>query len=81
MMNSQYKPVSDNIHEKLEILVLERKKCEIIFLKDGARVVIKDRIEVLYHRDNMEFLRVFSGLEIRLDQLIQVDGTTIFPLC
>ena len=80
-MNSQYIPVSDDFHEKLEILVLERKKCEIVFIKEGSRVTIKDRIEVLYHRDNMEFMRVFSGLEIRLDQLVEVDGALTSPLC
>jgi Rho-binding antiterminator len=73
-MDHDYKPVDCNFYDELEALAMKRKSCEITFLNNGGKAVIHAAIEDLYTRDGVEYLKSSSGLEIRLDHLIQVDG-------
>ena len=73
-MNTGYTSVNTEFHDKLEALALEQKKCEIIFLNEGGKVIIQGRIEGICKREGMEFLLVQPGLEIRLDKLVEVNG-------
>ena len=69
-----YTPVNCNFYDELEALATLGKRSEIIFLADGARVTVTGVIKDLYTRDGVEYLKMDSGLVIRLDQLAQVDG-------
>ena len=74
-MNKQYQPVNCNFYDDLETLATLHKKCEIIFWSDnGAKSVLYDQILDLYARDGIEYLKLSSGLEIRLDKLVEIDG-------
>ena len=69
-----YTPVNCNFYDELEALATLGKRCEIIFLNEEGRVTLTGIIKDLYTRDGVEYLRMDSGLVIRLDKLVQVDG-------
>ena len=74
-MDNGYKSKNLPFYEELEILVSLRRPCEIVFRSEnGARTVIRDRIENLYAREGREWLRTGAGVDICLDRLEEVDG-------
>lgn len=74
-MMEDYQPISCDFHDELEALAVRRRKCEITYRDiSGNPVTVEDCIEDIYARDKEEFLKLKSGLEIRLDRLIEVDG-------
>jgi len=73
-MDDLYKPVSPEFYEELEELAMAKKHCEVVFAKDGGRVVVQGRLEHVYEEDGSVYLKIESGLHIRLDKLIRVDG-------
>ena len=76
-----YSPVSCDFYDELEALATQHKPCEIIFINNGSKSVIHTRIAKLVTRDKTEYLVTDSGLEIRLDQLVQVDGKLSSNYC
>ena len=79
--HDQYTPVSCDFYDELEALATRHKPCEIIFINNASRSVIHARIADLVTRDKVEYLVTDSGLEIRLDQLVQVDGKLSSNYC
>jgi len=74
-MTEDYKPISCDFHDELETLAVRRRKCEITYRDiSGNPVTVEDWIEDIYTKDKEEFLKLKSGLVIRLDRLIEVDG-------
>ncbi len=53
--------VTSDFIEKLEVLALEKRKCEIIFSNDGGRVIINGRIEGIYEREDFWFYKCNLG--------------------
>ena len=80
-MSENYTPVSCDFYDELEALATMRKSCEIIFMNNGGRSQIRSSIADLYTREKVEYLKTESGLEIRLDNLIQVDGKIASNYC
>jgi Rho-binding antiterminator len=71
----EYKPISCDYYDELEALAIMKKKVEIIFVaENGGKSIVLGRITELYTRDHVEYMKLDSGLEIRLDSLIEVDG-------
>jgi len=74
-MTEDYEPIRCDFHDELEALAVKRRTCEIVYRDDaGDPVTVEDRIEDIYARNREEFLKLKSGLTIRLDRLIEVDG-------
>ena len=70
-----YKPVNCDFYDELEALSTLKKKSDIIFIGDnGGKSVIQGRISDLYTRDHVEYMKLDNGLEIRLDQIVEIDG-------
>ena len=80
-MDENYKPVSCDFYDELEALATLKKSCDIIFMNDGGKSQIRARIADLYTREKVEYLKTASGLEIRLDKLLQVDGKIASNYC
>ena len=78
--SSAYFPISCEIHDLLEICALTRRPTQIR-LRDGAgegagqlrSVVITD----VYSLGGAEYLCLNTGETLRLDQLVDVDGTRL----
>ncbi len=77
-----YKPVSCDFHDELEAMATMNKTCDIRFKGENDGVSsIKARIADLYTQDHVEYLKTDSGVEIRLDKLIEVDGKRSADYC
>jgi hypothetical protein len=82
MVDKAISPFPGRFHDELEALKASRKPCEIVFRSEnGARTVIRDRIAGLFTREDREWLRTGSGIEIGLDKLEQVDGLIPSKYC
>jgi Rho-binding antiterminator len=80
-MEEEYKPVNCDFYDELEALATKHKSVEMIFNNNGAKSVIKATISDLYTREKVEYLKTNSGLEIRLDKLVEVDGKQASAYC
>ena len=71
-----YKPTNRDLYEELELLSVSRKLCPISFRgENGGISTIQGRVDKLYTReDGGEYLVLDSGLEIRLDHIITLNG-------
>lgn len=75
MSTKPYRPISCDFHSELELLALRRSPVEITYHNDdGSPTTITAQIVDLYTRNSEEFLLLPDGREIRLDQLVSVDG-------
>jgi transcriptional antiterminator Rof (Rho-off) len=81
-MPNAYAPIACSAREELLPLAASHRACAIRYRdaaheEQEARAVIKD----VYTRGDEEFLRLSTGLEVRLDHLIAVEGTLLQPSC
>ena len=77
-----YKPTSRDFYEELELLVMQKKTCHITYkAPNGAVSDINNKLYRLYHKEEGEYLVLESGLEIRLDQLITINGKRPSNFC
>jgi Rho-binding antiterminator len=71
----EYKPVNCDFYDELEALATFKRDCEIIFRADNdAKSIIRGKILDLYTREQVEYMKLDNDLEIRLDQIIEIDG-------
>jgi Rho-binding antiterminator len=71
----KYIPISCSYYDELEALATLRKECEIVFTdENGKQTSIRGIIKTFFIRDKTEYMQLESGVEIRLDFLISVDG-------
>lgn len=70
-----YQPIACSLHDRIEDAAVRGRFVDIAFAaEDGTAKVVNDRIVDWFSRDGAEFLTTASGLMIRLDRLISVDG-------
>lgn len=71
----EYIPINCDFYDELESLATMKRSCQIVFRhENGAVSTIRGVILDLYTRNKIEYLKMDSGLEIRLDKLIEADG-------
>jgi Rho-binding antiterminator len=80
-MYQDYKPISCDFYDELEALATRKKTCDIVFFNNGGRSEVRGEIADLYTREKVEYMKTSAGLEIRLDQLIEVDGKIASNYC
>ena len=73
-----YQPINCNFYDELTLLSMRKKSCEIVYRVSEQKItsmtgVIRD----IYTKNKEEFIVLESGLTIRLDKLISVDGKVI----
>jgi hypothetical protein len=73
--------INNSFLERLEELAIEKKNCEIIFLREGGKVTIQGRVERISGEDGSQLLKLQSGLTILVDQVISVDGMQAWNRC
>jgi Rho-binding antiterminator len=77
-----YQPINCDFYDELEARATLRRPCRIEFRNASGQdqtteAVIKD----LYIRSKVEYLLLSTGLEIRLDHLVSVDGRLLPEAC
>ncbi len=75
---NNYKPISCDFYDELEAYSILKKEVEIFYEEEtGNPASTFGRIKNLYSRDNVEYLLLDTGIEIRLDLLIRVDNKVL----
>jgi Rho-binding antiterminator len=70
-----YVPVSCDFHDELESLATLQQECLIFYHNETGDVVERrDRIADIYAANKADYLKLTDGTEIRLDQLVSVNG-------
>ena len=73
MVDNQY--INNNFKDYLEDLAAFHKMCTIKFMaENGALSVIRDRIMDIYKEDEIDYIIIGSGIRIKVNNLIEVDG-------
>lgn len=72
---TDYIPVDCDFHDELEALATLRQVCQITYRNADNQVVdVQGQIVDIYTADRAEFLKLKNGTEIRLDQIVSVNG-------
>lgn len=82
MKNNSYQPINCNLYDYLEEAATLKKKCVFLVSIDGDLRIINGQIVDLFSRDKVEYLKLKSEAEIRLDTIRQfndVDFSTGKP--
>lgn len=75
-------PLPEGFLEELETLAALKRPCELVFTaENGGRAVLRDYIATLYIEEGRGSLKTGGGIEIALDQLVQVDGMIPSKYC
>jgi Rho-binding antiterminator len=73
-----YIPISCSIHDRLEAAATQRHAVTLSYAApDGEVEVIGEVIEDVFAREGAEYLRLSSGLELRLDRLRSLNGIPV----
>jgi len=82
MKKTDYRPISCDFHDELQLIALRKMTVPIRFRKDnGEELTIETSIADLYTREKEEFLLLPTGEEIRLDRLVSVNGIELKNYC
>ena len=69
-----YKPIDCSLHDELESAATLRRTVSIVYETSEESLEVKDRIVDVFSKDGEEFIRLASGLTIRLDRIISFEG-------
>jgi Rho-binding antiterminator len=79
---NNYQPISCDFYDELEARATLRRPCRIEFRDaTGQSQTLEAVIKDLYIRSKVEYMFLSTGLEIRLDHLISVDGKFLPEAC
>lgn len=75
MEENKYVPINCDLYDELEILAMHKQKAVIVYTDNGEEKTLQEAlIKNVYSRNKVEYLLLETGAEIRLDQLVMVDG-------
>ena len=75
-MQAPYVPIDCNFYDRLGAAATQRRRVALQYFNDLRQLCLESGvIDTLFIRDTVEFLRLKSGEEIRLDHLIRLDDT------
>jgi Rho-binding antiterminator len=77
----EYKPIDCNFYDLLEACCTLRKQVKIIYLSEDQTHTVYDIIQDLYTKEHIEYMVLASGLTLRIDQLLEVDGKLVPGIC
>lgn len=73
--SAPYTPIECSLHDRLEALATLGRSCRVVYRDDkGSEREVEGRIVDLFARGGVEYIRMDSGVEIRMDRLEWVDG-------
>lgn len=76
-----YIPIACGNYDELEALSVTGRDVEVKFFLDGSIVEETGKIVDIFPRDKAEYLRLHSGTEIRLDDVLSVNGKLFSSSC
>ena len=73
-MNPDYAPIDCNFYDHLEAAATRRRHVELQYFNELRQLCLgAGVIDTLFIREKVEYLRLKTGEEIRLDHLIRID--------
>ena len=76
-----YTPIDCSFYDRLEEAATLRRVIQIEYMQDGQRRTISARINDLRLMDGAEWMILETGVSIRLDDLLRVDGHDLPGTC
>ena len=73
-MEEGYTPVNCDFYDQLEAFSVLRTPCEIMYRDHERKTMAKGRIADLFVLEKVEYMKLDTGLQIRLDNIIQING-------
>ena len=74
IMSADYQPIDCGFYDELEAAATLKKHVALQYFNDLRQLCLGSGvIDTLFIRDKIEFMRLKSGEEIRLDHLIRLD--------
>ena len=70
----KYIPINCDFYDELEALATIGKKVQMVFMDGASKVETQGTIRDLYTRESVEYMKLDTGLVIRLDKLVEIDG-------
>ncbi len=78
----EYKPISCDYYDLLEIAAMRKTVADVKYRDDsGSTKSVSSRIDNLETRNKVEYLILEGGKELRLDDLISVNGKVLDGSC
>ena len=74
MSDDDYLPIDCSLHDRIEDLATRGRVVRIRHEGDEGPAEVDEAIADWFVREGAEFLRTGSGLEIRLDRILEIDG-------
>ena len=82
MPNRSYIPISCAFYDELEALATLRKEANISYSGEDQRTIqVSGKIRDFFIREGAEYLLLDTGQEIRLDNIISVNGKIMGNYC
>lgn len=70
-----YEPIACHLYDELESAAVTAKECAIQYENSKQEIIsVEDRIADVIQENKQEFILLKSGVKIRLDQLIKING-------
>ncbi len=81
-MEKKYVPINCDFYDEIELRALRGSSCTIVFYsEDETEKTIEGVIKNVFAKNKEEFLETKSGMLIRLDRLISIDGKKVPRSC
>ena len=75
-MSTDYAPIDCHFYDQLKAAATQRRRVALQYFNDLRQLCLESGvIDTFFIRDKVEFMRLQSGEEIRLDFIIRLDDT------
>lgn len=81
LVKKTYQPVSCDFYDELTWIVLQNKPVVITYLQDMVPITTLVILRDIQTKNKAEYVITDSGLEIRLDYLVEVNGKFLINYC
>ncbi|MFK7937716.1 MAG: hypothetical protein AB8G22_29635 [Saprospiraceae bacterium] len=77
-----YHPIDCNYYDELVLIAMRKREVTIVYQAAEQKITtLQSVIRDIYTKDKEEFILTETGLPIRLDKLISVDGKAVVKGC
>jgi GNAT superfamily N-acetyltransferase/transcriptional antiterminator Rof (Rho-off) len=80
LSDGSYAPIACSLHDQLEAAATLRRPVALtVATADGSRTLTGERVVDIGTRAGAEYARLSSGLDVRLDRILSLDGVDVRP--
>lgn len=81
-MNKKYLPIDCGLYDELELRSVRKQKIKLIYFNEKNEIETNECIITdVYSKDSAEFLKTDFGLNIRLDNILEMDNIIFNKSC